>query len=864
MGLVSCSSILLLTWTHFFIFSPFVEALIYYPDGNSQFFRKSIVNNRLQYIINEEVISGADYENELIKAEAKSSPFNTVILERASIDQVTSMTDKKRATFIEFMCSSQRKSAEYRSLVDEIEKVKIQIKASVMKQKELTANKKNIKTGMQSTEKRVDILKELEIQTEQLELLMLYNNNKILANSDEKLQERKDNLRALADTNKEYEKSVEQSAEVLMKIAEDVGGLEGELEQATKGALELQQSVAESKLVQGVQNAYNLNLDEQLKVLRSEIEDTRLELLKLDKMEAVGFTEDYAKLIVRFEVDNVVELRSLSYAKTMAGVEEYERLEKNINRSTKAVTNYSRDVESMNQQIEELEKERRRLKESLEEIDNLKHEQRRLVEVSKQFADVEIKKYFHKNSMKVAELRDKIADELKKKFPQKVFGTITDLWKVRGSTTESQTKFMKARLGLSSNAVIVDCRQTAEDCIEFLRIKSYESVMLKFIILSELSDVKPTIKLLPGENLPENWPCEVIESFLERSSLTFGSLDSAVSFILCPSLVFEDLHEAENALGSSGTKKVNVVSTEGLTCFMSNGTLEKYAQPSDEADFDVDDNQIDAKIENYEQLKGVNNALKQMESDIAKSTISLSIIENQISMMTIKREKVESLLRFIEGELKEEQKELQAIQADVDRTSHKQKYETINTAITEKKREFFKEFCQQRGIDNIEDYLKHSPDIIRKKSEALESRLEKLLSQEKNLISLRFPQVEDLLTEGLNEDLKIRETEMGTLLYESVSKKSEYFHHLEQFNHNVKTYEDYQKQVSDAFELVCDTVYETQMCYRDNYEILTRCYMDQDQNPLALDAGTMEDFFIMSEENDENEDFKVVEDQLKE
>ena len=320
-----------------------------------------------------------------------------------------------------------------------------------------------------------------------------------------------------------------------------------------------------------------------------------------------------------------------------------------------------------------------------------------------------------------------------------VRGRLIDLCKIR------QNKYNVAvtvAMGSHMNSIVVDDRQTAMECIQYVkteRLGNFTFLPLDFI---KTKQVDQAARQLGGS---KKLVLDVIDYDI--------SIEKAVLFAVGNTVVCDSLDEARRfCFGGKEAKKYRCVALDGSLINKSgmmtggiSGIEEKASQWNEKQYNKKKREREDAMIELAEvkrslrsqaqeeklsiQLKSMDNTLSHFKSDLKETTTKIKDVQKQIKAVVADLGKIDDEIKQSQGMLNEE--------AEQDLTQQISKIE----------KKFFGPFSKKVGLENIQEFQD-------KRNQLLKQRADKIL-QHKTLISRMENQLEfergKRITESLNE-----------------------------------------------------------------------------------------------------------------
>lgn len=370
----------------------------------------------------------------------------------------------------------------------------------------------------------------------------------------------------------------------------------------------------------------------QRKIDENEEKAKKLEILGEQSDEAKEIHDKFLKLQEEFEEQHGSDLFKISSMKKIAREDDIEHLSRCIKRYKEQTEMNNAKMKPTNEKIAKLRAERdAEMLEKLEIEKQMKTLEDSVQSFEKQEKALDDANNEQKDKKIISNWRLKVINELKEEFPQRVLGRLSEFYGPKGNKVNANVEFIKGRLGKYSKAIVVDTRTTANECIDYLKIKNLTPITEVFLPLSDLAYQKSSKSFLPGGKVPP----KLISQFMEDLFMaTNESVEKALVFCLKPSLVLGSLENAEKALTWSESKKLNVVSTEAGTCFNTNGILERNVKGVDEGL--TEEELIECELKQSQlwvEIIKVNAAVGAQATKLALLTSKISSIDSKIDKL---------------------------------------------------------------------------------------------------------------------------------------------------------------------------------------------------------------------------------------
>lgn len=799
--------------------------------------------------------------------------FNTTFIDAEIVDKVAMMTEHKRASFIESFCGSSQVVAIYDQLLKQIDKVKLDLDSSIKDQKGLKADKKMLQKDIETTKKRSVLIENLKDQLQQFDLFKMFHNNKFVEASGAIIESQKEELNNVKQDRTENLTALQENAQREALLKGQQMFLDIRLDKMADDLKESQYALEEVKTKIDLINYQKTTNDDhqksietcQEKIHAANTEIKRLIELEEHKNDLMKHHAEYEHLKNTFRSQNFQQFCLRDVMRSLSREVDYQFTRNFIKQYTESADKVKAKIDPITLQIERLEVERQKkmlCKSKIEELLQTVESRKQSIAVLEK--SIEKTETVNKEKL-LADSHSKILKELKREIPEGIMGCLSEYWEISDDASESEAKFIKRYMKEFTNAIVVDTQETADECIEFLKIRPLTPIEAIFLPLSEIVEQKSSISFLKGDKLPNAPPCKFIEDLV-----TAKTDDIAKVLLSClkPSIVTESLDDAEMLLKWEGAKMLNVVSTDALTIFHKQGFLEKFSVTSDEC------------LSNIELEDARKNLSEEKQSfmicklECEKKILELESLKRDISSIDIKMKTLEMSIEPFERALDynmkkvtQYQNELEKMEQDEPLQENRRNFAKVEETHEQSEREFYKDFCATVGVESIEKYLDKieqvpSTEIIKTKIKFLKSE-KKDLEEQKKYASEQIVNVDSSDLEA--EMVKIQQTiadktqKLDLQLQENVGKEREMFELLNEIHQNEKIDQEFTQQIFDAYENIYDNLHRVHKSFQDNYEILTRNFLAH--QPLELKSGSIMDFIMIP--NKISADFDLVRDQLK-
>ena len=809
-----------------------------------------------------------NYHRELIASEIILQSQNTLIISRASLNKVATLSEHTRAGFIEMFSGSKDTVTVYEQLMNLINNSKIEVDGLVKEQKELTFEKKKTRKEIESTDKRSQLIQEMKYQGIQFDLFKMYQNKKFLDSAFDGVTELEEKQAELEAKERDNFKIIKENKMSEAKLAHEKMWTKIELESMVKEYQDLEIHQQNVEIKSKVRDSLFKRLQESNECLQEKINDDdeqkkELEQLAESNEQAEETHQRFLDLKAQFEEQNGFDLLQLSSLKTVAKDDEIEHFLRSIERYETSSIKSKAKTQSIKEEIDQLKAERQVKAAKEAEIETKMNEVQSMI-VELEELEKSCERTIEQKDKFIDFWRQKIITELKEKFPERVIGRLSELWTSVENKVNSDENFIKKRLKKFAEAIVVDNRETANECVAFLKIKCLAPVDEILLPLSDLVNQRATSAYLPNNGkLPDNFEGQAIEDLLKATS---ADVEKALVFCLKPALILSSLSSAEKTLKLKESKKLNVMSTEAAVCLNKNGFLERDGKADDilsEEEF------LEADMKRSEYRKKI----IQMKTDADMASTKLHQLKKEISDIDAKIQKLETsmaqhqkLVSFNAEKIRKLRSNINELQRDESRMEQQQSIEEQKKKIEVAEKEHYLEFCEALKVENIQKYLENkqmSPSSITKNIELLQQSIKDCKYQKaKNESAIVKLQSQDDIQEELQKKLEsMRDTKLkiDNHIKESKHREHEHSKMIKELRENEKVSEDLGREIFEVYEKIYDNLNRVDMCLKDNYNILMRNFAAH--NKLSFDTGSLSTFVIAPDNVPDG--YKFVSSQLK-
>lgn len=832
-----------------------VEADIIFPDETQKKFIKRIVDDEVLYEVNEMVVTQQMYVEELLSSGILTLPLNTLSIGPGSVNKVSTLTEFKRAAFIELFSGSEGIIKKYADLSAILESTKIELDASLKYRLGLANEKKKVKTQKESSNKRAQLIHEKEMKTKELELFCVYHNSKFFQSAYDVTLTRELHLEDLKDSltvNLQgfRENATEETSRHHQKILAEAK-LELAFEEFKTSCRDMNWKSASPQALQHDLQASIAFSNARTADARQQVE--RLAFLGENTENLNQIRQEFQQLQASFDDSNAMEQFNVLNMDRIAHNFKIELLESSIVKNQASAESNAKEISSIEQKLQGACKRRQEKRLARDFIDAKQDEadelMRQLDKLQNEAA--------YKDEKSSTESRQKVVGELKNKFPARVIGRISELHEPIPGVSE---KFTRGRLGKLADAIVVDATDTAEACVAHLKAKQLSIIDETFIPLDALGKKQKTSKdyLLDGK-LPEAVDCVFIEDLVQMPE----EHKQVFSYCAKPCLVTSTHSDAETLLRLPESKKLDVVSMNTSTCFRKQGFTEVTGEE-------------DESINLHETIVKAETKLVMLRAELDLLIPRRTLLNREISILDALIERIEKsmepyreLYLFHINEVRAFEDEKNQIFVKVDKGKTKL-FNELKSKFEVKKSNHFSLFCKELKIPGIDGYLRTqepSQELVEIKFEMLGRNVSTCEGDEAFVrdvaaqITSMDISADDSFEEvnRMDQNLKTKERELARAVEEFCSHIKSFFEMSKDIEQQKQISNELTIQIHDIYEQIYDNLSRVQMSIKENYQIINDNFVNH--STLALQAGSIGNFIVPPDNVPAN--FHLVSAQLK-
>lgn len=811
----------LIVWPH----RSYVEGQIVFPDGSQRKFRRTLDQRQSVFSVEGEDVTEEVYQKELeASGILPAEPSATFVISQANVRTAANFTDRKRSEFIDSISIDEEVRRSYAALDKKLENLRVECDAARKSKAELTAAKKKLKGQIDEDKSRVQLNSEIENQETQLALFTLFHNEALIDSMDEEIA---------------HLKTQSTEARERALVDHDIPKLTKTMQKLTKDSSLLMQRVGKYKAgLEFTQHSYFQLLsaetkrqdEEKEEDLRREIRETRVKVLDRE----IELLEDELRLRAegsRAEHDLQVTALKGTY-NNKAKVEEVAELQKKIDSKYRDIPSAKIEAQLQEFEIDEVTRERLRtlkdeLKENQEKIDKFEQKQQQQLGVLvTEHSRVASKLHEFKKQRQKDVDSQSVFLALRQHFRECIVGRMSSLW---NAVSPGAKLLWEERLGKLRNAIVVDTKETAEACVEFLMTKQLISVEEILFPLSDFANLKSTKSLLPRGRLPTGVDCIFFHNLVETQSEVIEKL-----LIRCvkPSLVTDSIENEEKLVQLKSTKKVNIIGQQSRTTYDTRGTLSRGAKPEEDELDNLED--VRAKEHELEVKKLYLQQEVYQDGELIKhlkqrNRLLSALLETRATEETAAWESDPDVIKYkrLRRELDDHiNKHFEEFMIKINCPSVKE-YDRLREFEDEEINEWIKMKTEQRNANlnasRVEGRKTPSPEFekatnAKKQTEAaFEKTFEHLRSYSKQLFKI-------------SQDIRVRQAERGQKIEEFLKENEKIYNQLN----------NEQKALKENYEILCKNFTESR----------STDLVDESLELFAVVPGAVTD------------DYQVVEEQL--
>ncbi|CAI4222154.1 unnamed protein product [Auanema sp. JU1783] len=808
--------------------------MAYEHDNGKRTLFTRIVTNRAgnEYRIDDKSVTVQQYNSEMESIQIFIKAKNFLVYQGA-IESVAMKNPKERTALFEEISRSCEFAAEYERLKAEMLKAEDDAHHNMDKRRGIAQEKRVAKLERDEAEKYQNMKDELTAKQKLLFLLELFHCERLAADAKNELEERRERVQEFESKKGETDDQVTVRQKALKKAQRDHQKLERDVAEKereitvqrplfvqakqevlhVKNKLETAQKsqVAAQKMAQ--KNDEQLNaLAQQAKELEKKKTDCESELntqsLELDLNLSEEQLNTYVALKTEAGKRSGIMDRKLNHL-----MQEYET-------DKSAMANEQRRAVTIQEKIKTKEQEKERCKRQIEHLletseqqksllkdenTNLVHTERQVKDSKEQLEKVtteldDVSKQLSDASGDTAEServrrRNEAIDNLKRVFPDKVYGRLVDL--CQPSHKRFQLAVTKV-LQKNMMSIVCDTEETAREAIAYLKEQRYPP---ETFLPSKGIEVQPI-----NEKLREIQNPKGVKLVYDVIQCNNSAARKALQFACGNALICENADDAKFlAYGRAGDRHKSVA-LDG-TMYQQNGIISGGAAELKQKAKKWDENAIRRLRERRNVLQDECNTLhrtRRKELDVEMLRNKICSIESRLKNTQKERERLEhEALQQIANELEVLQCELSNVQPRINEIESKMRLRERDIKAMQEQSyacadEVFASFCQNIGINNIREYEEKELRFHQERKDKL-SEFDNELDRVRN--EIEYLRSEDKNRKATQEIDKVKKLEKDLeQLKKKEAKEEKVLSKLEKESEDLKQKSSGQKTNLEALE----------------------------------------------------------------
>ncbi|XP_062915740.1 structural maintenance of chromosomes protein 1B-like [Mobula hypostoma] len=735
--------------------SPMARVTMLYETENGEelTFTRAIVGNSSEFRLNDKAISRTEYSNELEKIGILLKGRNCLVFQ-GTVENIAMKKPKERTQLFEQVSNSGELSNEYDMKKKEMVNAEEEARFNYNKKKNAAVERKHAKYEKEEADRYQVLVEELKESKIQLQLFLLYYNEKLIEKLCNDLQAKSEVINSQKLKKATTEEEVRTVKKELGKLNRELQKVEEEIKAHESNLNERRPSYIKAKentrhLIKKVEMAKNSmkNSEKQHNKHQQEVKDLESELEDLNKLLAEYEEKIQAELSSRghsmeleeSQMEEYKELKELVRKQVFTVAHELEKLrweqkadqdkleleQRNYKLLEIRIRHTGLEIEDYMKRIEKLEEYINTCKVSLTEqkhqeedlINEIKNAKQRINDVSEKLNEVagELQNagIDHREGHR-QQRRAEILESLKRLYPDSVYGKLVDLCHpIHKKYQIAVTKVF----GRYINAIVVATEKTARDCIKYLKEERAEPETFLALDYLEVKPINEQLREIKGAKM-----------MIDVVQCVSPQLKKVVQFVCGNGLICENLKEARQ-IAFEGPERLKTVALDG-TLFLKSGVISggscdlkfkarcwdekgisQLKETKDKLKNELRDlikvNRKEAELRQLQaQIKGVETRMRYSLSDLEQTK------KKQLANRQMERSKLEStlanlksLLTMVRSNIEDRDLKMQEIQSQINNVEDR----------------VFEDFCIKIGVANIREYedehVKHLEEIAKKRSE---------------------------------------------------------------------------------------------------------------------------------------------------
>uniref|UniRef100_A0AC34Q685 Structural maintenance of chromosomes protein n=1 Tax=Panagrolaimus sp. JU765 TaxID=591449 RepID=A0AC34Q685_9BILA len=716
----------------------FVKMKFINDDNSATIFARMVTTGGSEYRINDSVVTPAQYHERLEEINIFIKAKNFLVYQ-GTVESYAMKTPKERTQLFEELSRSGELANEYNKLKQEMIKAEEDAQFNMNKRRGIVQEKREAKIEKDEAERYQNLRDDLANKNIQLYLVQLFSAEQSRQKAKEELQLVKNDLEddrkvrnerdaVVGKMQKEHKLHVKELKKLEAKVEDmekKIDDFKPQCSQNKQEFTHLEQKLATAKKSHKAVIDAAVKQEESLKAL----EERRKEILNQKQSCEANINAQSQQMELNLDAAQVSEynrLKSIAESQSIKLTTDLESLGQEKEFALNSIQHEKHRIKTLEdklaQKTAELERQKQALANALEFQKN--HSEILTTEtVALKKLEVEVKESkqeLERLTLELQDLNDQISDahgdsmesertrrrneaveNLKKMFPEKVFGRLVEL------CSPSQKKYQLAVtkvLGGNMMAVIVDSDDTAEECIGYLKEQRYPAE--RFLPLSTL-EVGPIIERI--REMAESVKGKLLYDVIHCPQ---SNIKKAVQFACNNAVVCDTTDQAKELASGRDNIRCKAVAIDGTLFHLSgviSGGASELKQRAKKWDEQGMKKLKDRRKELQEQCSALHRNRKR-ELDVEMKRNQISQLENRIRGNQAEQQRLQSvIIPRLEAEVQSLKGELELILPKIEQKT--EELSDIEQRIANKEREkeqvtdkVFASFCQQIGVKHIRQY----------------------------------------------------------------------------------------------------------------------------------------------------------------
>uniref|UniRef100_A0A8C8REB7 Structural maintenance of chromosomes protein n=1 Tax=Pelusios castaneus TaxID=367368 RepID=A0A8C8REB7_9SAUR len=760
-------------------FSSTASVRIVYSEenGEEKTFSRIIRGSCSEFLFNDKAVSRSVYTAELEKIGIIVKARNCMVFQGA-VESIAMKKPKERTQLFEQISNSWELAEEYERKKKKMHQAEGDAQFNYNKKKNVAVERKHAKLEKEEADRYQILLEELKENRIQLQLYLLYHNEKkidFLNNTlDEKnmdVNTKKSSLSSTEDTFKAKKKVLGTLNRDQQHMEKEIKTLEASLNQKRPQYIKAKENT--SHQIKKLDMAKKSLKDHEKHFAKQEqnIKELDIELADVEKTWRAYEKKVEEEMLqrgadVELEASQVHELKELVRKKVATLNQQLEKLQweqkadqekmafdqrkqKEIEESIKQVVEQIEDHKKQIEKLEEYIKSSEKKQQEKALTDEIENSRIQIAQVNEELNKIvgelqNAKIDYHEGRRQ--QMRAEILESLKRLYPDSVFGRLLDLChpihkKYQLAVTKVFGKYM--------SAIIVATEKVARDCIRFLKEERAEPET--FLALDYL-DIKPI-----NEKLREIKGCKMMIDVVQTP---FTPLKKVIQFVCGNGLVCETVKEARQ-IAFDGPVRLKTVSLDG-TLFLKSGVISGGSS----------DLKYKARFWDEKEMKEMKERRYKLVNEL-KELMKIRRKETDLKQLQAQCQGTQTRLKYSQSELENIKKkhlanfykEKSKLESELVNIKSRcamlnegllqraKKIEEFQKKMNEVEDGVFQDFCEEIGVENIRAF---EEERVKQQEETDRKRLE--FENQKTRLSIQLEYSRAQLQKLLNKINMLKET----------------------------------------------------------------------------------------------------------